>query len=79
MACTKFITVSFLALTFGLAACAPSPLYVRSNRIGTLSDIPRDGRGEPRLPTIRSAPAVMPPAPLAPATGTGTPIVPPNN
>ena len=77
MARTKFITVTLLALAFWFAACAPSPLYIGSNHVGTLGDVARDERGEPRLSTIRAAPGTTPPPPMAPAAG--NPIVPPNN
>jgi len=77
MARTKFISASLLVLSLGLSACAPSPLYVRASRGGTVGEVPRDGRGEPIWSAIRPAPAVIPPAPQLPAGG--IPIIPPHN
>jgi hypothetical protein len=77
MARTKFITATVLALALGVSACAPSPLYVRSSRAGTVGEIPRDGRGEPIWSAIRPAPAAIPPAPQPPAGG--IPIIPPHD
>jgi hypothetical protein len=86
MARTEFITASLLALALGISACAPSPLYVRSNRSGTVGEIPRDGRGEPIWSAIRPAPAVIPPAPQPPSgsiqaypPAAGIPIIPPHD
>ena len=74
---TKSITISLLALTLGLAACAPSPLYVRTDRLGTFGEIPRDGRGEPLWQAIPTTPGVTPSAPREPAAG--IPIIPPRD
>lgn len=58
------------ALVLGVAACAPSPLYVQRVHRGTVGEIPRDGRGEPLFDAIRT-PLPPPPAPyVAPAPGT---------
>ena len=71
MARIKFILLPLLAL----CACAPSPLYVSKRHIGTVGEIPRDGRGEPIWSAIPAAPA----PPLAPAmpVNPGIPIIPP--
>jgi hypothetical protein len=65
----------FTLVLLGLAACAPSPLYVDRPRIGTVGEIPRDGRGEPIWAAIRQP---LPPA-AAPvlAASPGIPITPP--
>jgi len=54
-----------------VAACAPSPLYVRHKTIGTPGEIPRDARGEPMWdkigpPRVGSTPAPVPPLPAPP-------------
>lgn len=72
MARIKF-TIMFMLL--GMAACAPSPLYVSSPRIGTGGEIPRDGRGAPIWQAIGQPPP-LPPAPNMPV-GSGVPITPP--
>ena len=77
MARTKFIIAAVLTLALGTSACAPSPLYVRSNRGGTGGEVPRDGRGEPIWSAIRPAPVAIPPAPQPPAGG--LPVIPPHN
>lgn len=62
----------------GLAACAPSPLYVgQPYKRGTPGEIPRDGTGEPLWDAIQpplpsAPPRVMPAAPGIPVT----PVVP---
>ena len=59
----------------GLAACAPSPLYVgQPYKRGTPGEIPRDGTGEPLWDAIVAAPAPVGirPMPAAP----GVPITP---
>ena len=71
MARIKFILLPLL----GLASCAPSPLYVESGHVGTVGEIPRDGRGEPIWAAIpQPAPLVIPPT--MPITQ-GIPIIPP--
>lgn len=61
-------------VALGLAACAPSPLYVgQPFKRGTPGEVPRDGTGEPLWDAIApapptSAPRVMPPAPGIPIT-----------
>ena len=77
MARTKFIPASLIILMLLLSACAPSPLYVRSGRIGTAGEIPRDGRGEPVWSAIRPAPANIPMDKQPPAAG--IPIIPPHD
>ena len=77
MARTKFIPASLIILMLFLSACAPSPLYVRSGRIGTAGEIPRDGRGEPVWSAIRPAPANIPIDKQPPAAG--IPIIPPHD
>ena len=71
MARSKFLLVLFL----GIVACAPSPLYVVHGHIGTVGEIPRDGRGEPVWGGMRRplSPAPSPGLPSAP----GIPITPP--
>ena len=71
MARMKFILLPFL----GLAACAPSPLYVGHSHVGTIGEIPRDGRGEPIWNVIRQAPPETP-GPAMPASP-GIPIISP--
>lgn len=73
MARLKYI----LILGLGLAACAPSPLYVGKPRIGTGGEVPRDGRGEPIWSAMRAVPheAAIPVMPPAPAPG--IPVLPP--
>ncbi|MFZ4689478.1 MAG: hypothetical protein ACOYLS_09585 [Polymorphobacter sp.] len=75
MARTKFILLSFIGVAVGISACAPSPLYVRSSRIGTVGEIPRDGRGEPIWGAIRQPPPSSD-APVMPPRA-GIPITPP--
>lgn len=74
---TKFTFPLLAGFGLGLAACAPSPLYMRTSHGGTVGEIPRDGRGEPIWSAIRPAPAVIPPAPQPAAAG--IPIVPPHD
>lgn len=74
MARINFILLAGSALALGLSACAPSVLYVRPG-IGTVGEIPRDGRGEPLWSAIPPAPLLASPAPL-PVAG-GIPIIPP--
>jgi hypothetical protein len=76
MARTKFL-IPLLAVT----ACAPSPFYVPPRHVGTVGEIPRDGRGEPIWSAITPVPAEEPyrpmptyqpapiPAPPPPASG----------
>lgn len=74
MARTNFTFIALVGLSLGTAACAPSPLYV-SPGLGTVGEIPRDGRGEPLWSAIRPAPA-SPANAVMPVTG-GIPIIPP--
>ncbi|GGE04917.1 hypothetical protein GCM10011529_09090 [Polymorphobacter glacialis] len=69
------IKFTLLLSLLGLAACAPSPLYVSGPRIGTGGEIPRDGRGEPIWGAI-TQPVPLPPPPIMPV-GVGVPITPP--
>lgn len=71
MARINFILLPLL----GLAACAPSPLFVERGHIGTIGEIPRDGRGEPIWAEIRH-PEPETVAPTMPVTQ-GIPIIPP--
>nr|WP_310523716.1 hypothetical protein [Polymorphobacter sp.] len=71
MARIKFILLPLL----GLCACAPSPLYVSNNHVGTGGEIPRDGRGEPIWTEIRQ-PVPQLAAPVMPVSR-GIPIIPP--
>ena len=71
MARIKFLLLPLLAL----GACAPSPLYVSNNRIGTVGEIPRDGRGEPIWTEIKPSPYQA--AAPAMAVSPGIPIIPP--
>ena len=73
MAASKFILLPLLAL----AACAPSPLYVSSSgAIGTVGEIPRDGRGEPLWSAIVT-PEPVPAPPPGLTVNPGIPITPP--
>lgn len=74
MARINFILLTGAALTFGLSACRPSLLYVKPG-VGTVGEIPRDGRGEPLWSAIRAAPGISAPQAI-PVTG-GIPITPP--
>ncbi len=75
MARLNFIRPAIFGMALGLSACAPSPLYVGHGRIGTVGEIPRDGRGEPIWSAIRQ------PEPYAPTQAmpvkAGIPITPP--
>lgn len=74
MARIKFTPALLIGLATSLSACAPSPLYV-ATRVGTVGEIPRDGRGEPLWSAIRPAPPAPDavPMPVAP----GIPVIPP--
>lgn len=74
MARIKFIPASLLGLALAVCACAPSPLYVGKG-LGTVGEIPRDGRGEPLWSAIRPPPTAPATVPM-PVAG-GIPIVPP--
>jgi hypothetical protein len=75
MARLIFIRPALFGIALGLGACAPSPLYVGHEYVGTFGEIPRDGRGEPIWSAIRQA-QVVPPAPAMPIKA-GIPIIPP--
>lgn len=67
-----------LAVLLGLlASCAPSPLYVQtsSKYRGTVGEVPRDGRGEPLWPAIRTVEPAPPGPDYPPAPG--IPVTPP--
>lgn len=60
-----------LGLFLFAAGCAPSPLYVSDNGVGTGGEIPRDGRGEPIWSAIRPSSADVArhfPVPVTPTT-----------
>lgn len=62
----------------GLAACAPSPLYVgQPYQRGTPGEVPRDGTGEPLWDAIVPAPPAAPPRAMPPAPGIPITPVPP--
>jgi hypothetical protein len=63
MAPLKFLPPMLVVLLL-LASCAPSPLYVPPPRIGTVGEIPRDGRGEPIWSAIRPPPVEEPMRPM---------------
>jgi hypothetical protein len=75
MARTKFLPL-LLAPLLAMSACAPSPLYVPSHRIGTGGEIPRDGRGEPIWTAIAPPPPEEPVRPM-PAYNSAVPVTPP--
>lgn len=59
----------------GLAACAPSPLYVgQPYKRGTPGEIPRDANGEPLWDAIQPAP--LDPGPRMMPAAPGIPITP---
>ena len=62
----------------GLAACAPSPLYVgQPYKRGTPGEVPRDGTGEPLWDAIVPAAPAAPPRAMPPAPGIPITPVPP--
>ncbi len=60
----RFNFLPLLSVPLAVSACAPSPLYVPPHRIGTVGEIPRDGRGEPIWTAIKPPPPVEPMRPM---------------
>ena len=69
----RFNFLPLLSVPLLVTACAPSPLYVPPPRLGTVGEIPRDGRGEPIWTAIKPTPPAEPMRPMP----TYAPVLPP--
>ncbi len=73
----RIVPLCGVIVALGVAGCAASPLYVRSNaHRSTVGEIPRDGNGEPMWDSIPNPVAqaprpYVPPAPGIPVIGPG--------
>jgi hypothetical protein len=71
----RFNFLPLLSVPLLVTACAPSPLYVPPPRLGTVGEIPRDGRGEPIWTAIKPPPPGEPVRPM-PVYGPAPPPAP---